>query len=107
MSCTSCSTRWLGLVSGSGKRSALEDVLVDALEPGRQRPEQVVRKALEEQPSHELDVPARCAGDPVPAEIGQRDLGRAAIGRIRTAFDQVALFQAPGMVREPAPLPPG
>ena len=72
---------FLGFVDRRGKRAAVDDVLVDALEPDRQRAEQLVRQALEEQSSHEVDVPARCAGDLVPPSIGERYLGRATIRR--------------------------
>ena len=72
-----------GFVSGSGKCSAVNDVVVDALEPDGERLEQLVRQALEEQPSHEVDVPTGRAGDLVPALIGKRYLGHATIGRGR------------------------
>jgi hypothetical protein len=80
----------------------LKDVVVDALEPDRERLDQVVRQALEEQPSHEVDVPAGRAADLVPALIGQRDLGRPTIGRGWTALDEPSVLESPDVVREPA-----
>jgi len=94
-----------GFVSGSGKCSAVNDVVVDALEPDGERLEQLVRQTLEEQPSHEVDVPTGRAGDLVPALIGKRYLGHAAIGRGRTALDEPAVLETADVVREPAPLP--
>jgi NADPH:quinone reductase-like Zn-dependent oxidoreductase len=103
--CSGASAPWLGLVRRGGKRSVLEDVLVDALEPDRERLEQLVRQAVEEQPSHEVDVPAGRAADRIPPFIGQGDLSRAPIGWSQAAFDQPTLLETPHVVREPAPLP--
>src|SRR4051794_7575709 len=75
-----------GFVSGGGERSAVDDVVVDALKADRERLEQLVRQALEEQPSHQVDVPAGRVGDLVPALIGKRDLGRSPIGWRWTAL---------------------
>src|SRR5207302_9174187 len=94
-----------GFVSGSGKCSAANDVVVDALEPDGERLEQLVRQALEEQPSHEVDVPTGRAGDLVPALIGKRYLGRSTIGRRWTALHEPPVLETPDVVREPAPLP--
>src|SRR5438067_899023 len=94
-----------GFVSGSGKRAAVNDVVVDALERDRGRLNQLVRQALEEQPPHEVDVPAGRAGDLVPALIAKRYLGHATIGRGRTALDEPSALETADVVREPAPLP--
>src|SRR3989440_12886117 len=94
-----------GFVSGSGKRAAVNDVLVDALERDRERLNQLIRQALEEQPPHEVDVPAGRAGDLVPALIAKRYLGHATIGRGRTALDEPSVLETADVVREPAPLP--
>src|SRR3989442_13373240 len=68
-----------GFVSGSGKRSAVNDVVVDALEPDGEPLAQLVPPAPEEQPSHAVDVPTRRAGDLVPALIGKRYRGLSTV----------------------------
>src|SRR5260221_8396515 len=95
----------LGLASRSGKRSAVDDVVVNALEPVRKRAEQLVRQAFEEQPANEVDVAARCEGDLIPPLIGERYLGCPSIGRSETTVDEPSLLEAPGVGRAPAPLP--
>src|SRR6266699_3736872 len=87
-----------GFVRGSGKRPALEDVVVDALECDRDRLNQLVGQALEEQPSHEVDVPAGRAGDLVPALIGKRYLGRATIAGGWTALDEPSVLETADVV---------
>jgi len=64
------------------QRSALDDVVVNALERHSHRLEELIGQAIEEQALDEFDVTGRGLRDLSPALVGERYLSRPPVTRL-------------------------